>query len=234
MDYLYIVILSLSSLIVLFILTKLMGNREISQLSMFDYIIGITIGSITAEMATALEDYKKPLIAMVVYGLAAALISIATNKSLHIRRFIVGKPLILYDNGKLFRENLKKAMLDINEFLTECRSKGYFDLSNIEMAIFETNGKISIIPKSDNRPATPKDLQLNPEQERPVYNIIIDGQILTKALNETGNDQQWLDRILKAQGIHNLSEVFLATCDNKNNLRIYKRTDRKYEKDLFV
>ncbi len=129
MELLKILYLSLGSLLVLFILTKLMGNREMSQLTMFDYIISITIGSIAAEMSTALEsDFKQPLLAMVVYAVVSILISKLAEKSLKARRTLTTSSLILFDNGTLYKENFKKAKLDLNEFLMECRINGYFTL----------------------------------------------------------------------------------------------------------
>lgn len=126
-DILKVIVLSVVSEIVLFVLTKLMGNKEMSQLSMFDYIIGITIGSIAAEMATALEsDYMQPLVAMVVYAIIAIIISVMCDKSLKARRFIYGNSLVLMDNGKLYRKNFKTAKLDLNEFLVQCRVNRIF------------------------------------------------------------------------------------------------------------
>lgn len=127
MDLLKIVALSFGSVIFLFILTKLMGNKEMSQLSMFDYIIGITIGSIAAEMSTALEnDFMQPVIAMAVYAVVSIVISILSYKSIKIRRIVSGNSLILFDNGELYRDNLKKAKLDLNEFLMQCRTSRIF------------------------------------------------------------------------------------------------------------
>lgn len=127
MDLLKIVALSFGSVIFLFILTKLMGNKEMSQLSMFDYIIGITIGSIAAEMSTALEnDFMQPVIAMAVYAVVSIVISILSYKSIKVRRIVSGNSLILFDNGELYRDNLKKAKLDLNEFLMQCRTSRIF------------------------------------------------------------------------------------------------------------
>lgn len=123
MDLIKIVALSLGSVIFLFILTKLMENKEMSQLSMFDYIIGITIGSIAAEMSTALEnDFMQPLVAMAVYAVVSIIISLLSYKSMKIRRIVSGNSLILLDNGEIYRDNLKKAKLDINEFLMQYRT----------------------------------------------------------------------------------------------------------------
>lgn len=127
MELLKIAALSFGSLIFLFILTKLMGNKEISQLSMFDYIIGITIGSIAAEMSTALEnDFMQPVVAMAVYAVVSIIISLLSYKSIKARRIISGTSLILLDNGELYRNNLKKAKLDLNEFLMLCRTSRIF------------------------------------------------------------------------------------------------------------
>lgn len=127
MDFLKIVSLSFGSVIFLFILTKLMGNKEMSQLSMFDYIIGITIGSIAAEMSTALEnDFMQPVIAMSVYAIVSIVISVLSYKFIKVRRIISGNSLILLDNGELYRDNLKKAKLDLNEFLMQCRTARLF------------------------------------------------------------------------------------------------------------
>ena len=127
MEFFKIVGLSFGSVIFLFILTKLMGNKEMSQLSMFDYIIGITIGSIAAEMSTALEDdFMQPVIAMAVYAIVSIIISILSYKSIKVRRIVSGNSLILLDNGELYRDNLKKAKLDLNEFLMQCRTARLF------------------------------------------------------------------------------------------------------------
>lgn len=127
MDLLKIVGLSFGSVIFLFILTKLMGNKEMSQLSMFDYIIGITIGSIAAEMSTALEsDFMQPVVAMAVYAIVSIVISVLSYKSLKFRKIISGTSLILLDNGEIYRDNLRKAKLDLNEFLMQCRTARIF------------------------------------------------------------------------------------------------------------
>lgn len=234
MELINVVLASLGSVIVLFLLTKLMGYRQMSQLSMFDYINGITIGSIAAEMATSLEDdFLKPLIAMVIYGGVAILISVITSKSIKFRRIISGKSLILYDNQKLYQNNLKKSKLDIDEFLIQCRNNGYFNLSDIQTAILESNGKISFLPVSSKRPANPQDLNLKPQEESIQINVILDGKILDENLKETGNDEVWLRKQLKAQKDIKLSDVFLATCDRNNKLQIFKREVGKNDNDYF-
>lgn len=151
-ELLTIVIVSVVSVVALFVLTKLMGNKQISQMSMFDYVIGISIGSIAAEMATELEQPAYPLLAMVVYALIAFGISVWSSKSLSFRKLTTGKPILLLDNGVIYRDNMKKARLDLSDFLTLCRAAGYFDLADIRTAIFEHNGTVSFLPMAEKRP----------------------------------------------------------------------------------
>lgn len=235
MEYLIkIPILSLSSILVLFILSKIMGNKEISQLSMFDYTIGITIGSIAAEMATSLENnFMEPLIAMIVYALIAVLISYLSAKFLPIRRIIEGKSVILYDNGKIFKGNFKKMNLDLSEFLMQCRVNGYFNLADLQTVILEANGKMSFLPKSSKRPANPEDLSIRPQQENIVINLILDGKILKENLKFINRDENWLIKEIKKQGFLHLDQIFLATYDNNNNLSIYKKINNKNLSDPF-
>lgn len=234
MELLTVCLASLGSIVVLFLLSKLMGNKEMSQMTLFDYINGITIGSIAAEMATSLEnDFLKPLLAMVVYTITVVCITKLTQKSLKARRFIVGKASILYDNNKLYAGNIKKGKIDLTDLLTQCRSRGYFDLTQIQTIILETNGQISILPKSNFRPATPNDFKIGTEFEKATINLILDGKILEDNLKFSGNNKIWLQRQLKVHGIRKLEDVFLATCDYKNNLTVYKKIIQPMERDLF-
>lgn len=234
MELLNVALTSVGSVIVLFILTKLIGNKQISQLNTFDYINGITIGSIAAEMATSLEsDFLKPLLAMVIYTAVVLLISLAASKSIKMRRFFTGRSLLLLNNGKMYRENFKKSKLDLTEFLTQCRENGYFNIDQIQSAVFETNGKVSIMPKSDEKPVTPKDLSIKMQKETPSIILIEDGKVLTENLHYTGNDVQWLKTELKNLGINKSEDVFLASCDSNNKLTAFVKLNEKATGDIF-
>lgn len=246
MEILHIILTSTGSIAALFILTKILGYRQMSQLSMFDYVNGITIGSIAAEMATSLDDdFLKPLTAMVIYALFALLFSKISDKSIIARRFIVGKPSLIYNNGELYFKNLQKANMDLSEFMTQCRVNGYFDLSEIQTAVLEPNGRVSFLPKADARPVTLKDLKVRPEQtvsageccfqpeqEYLVANVIIDGNVMTENLRHTGHDEVWLKNQLKAHGISNIKDVFLATCDIQSKVHVYKKIKEKCRFDI--
>lgn len=235
MEILRIIILSLGSIVVLFILTKIMGDRQMSELSMFDYVNSITIGSIAAEMATALQDdYREPLVAMIVYGVVSFGISYITCKSMVLRRIFEGHALIMYQNGKLYEKNLLKAKVDVDEFLSMCRICGYFDLEEIHTAILEANGKLSIIPMAKKRPVTISDLNLTSAQKYPLANVIIDGNIMKENLRLAGKDEQWLKKQLSSYGVTELKEIMLATCDSTaNKLNVYVKLHKKMTNDIF-
>ncbi len=232
MDYITVIITSVVSLIVLFLLTKLVGNKQLSELNMFDYIVSITIGSIAAEMATELEHPEKPLIAMVVYSLISFIISVLTSKSLPIRRLIFGHSVVLMQYGRLYRKNFKKSRLDLNEFLMQSRLTGYFDLSSIDTAIMEANGKISFMPYASHRPATPEDLNITANPEKVFYNVIMDGNILEENLRYAGRDKNCLNNELHVQGV-TLKDVFLGTLDNSGTLNIFKNYDYTEKNDFY-
>lgn len=221
MQFLKLCITTLGSFAVLFAVAKFIGHKQISQLDFFDYITGITIGSIAAEMATELEDPWKPLVAMIIYGAVTLLLSIISGKYPRSRKYLNGTPTILMDGGKLYRENMKKARLDLSEFLVMCRQQGYFDLSAIQTAVFEYSGKLSILPVSAKRPSTPNDMSIAPEQELIFTELIMDGRIMDANLKRMGLDTNWLTKQLKQQNINSAEEVFLAVCDRNLKLLVY-------------
>lgn len=217
---------ALLSIAVLFLLAKLMGTKQVSQMTMFDYVTGITVGSIAAELATELEAPARPLTAMAVYGLAAAGISLLTSKSVQFRTWITGKPLVLLEDGVIRRENLKKAKLDLNEFLTYCRIGGWFDLSQIQTAVLEHNGTVSFLPREKDRPATPADLDLSPKQSKLQTPFIMDGQLLRENIRQAGKEEDWVQRSLRRQGYRNEEEVFLAVWDGNEKLTVFPMEER--------
>jgi len=221
------VLTTLLSILVLFLLTKLMGAKQVSQMTMFDYVIGITIGSAAAELATELEEPHKPLTAIIVYGLAAALISILCCKSLKARALVSGRPIVLLENGVIYRENLKKAKLDLSEFLTYCRISGWFDLSQLQTAVFEHNGTVSFLPKEADRPATPADLNKNPSQSQLQTPFVIDGKLLTGNIRQSGKEDAWVHRALLRQGYRDEREVFLALWGGGDDLTVFPIDPKK-------
>ena len=222
METVKIILTSVLSALTLFIIAKITGHKQMSQLDFFDYISGITIGSIAAELATELEKPWQPFVAMLVYGAIAVILNVLMNKIPRTRKFINGTPTIIMNNGKLYRKNMKKAKLDLSEFMVMCRQEGFFNLNDIQTAIFEYNGRLTILPLSTKRPANPLDMIIIPEPEPISTEVIMDGAVLTENLNRLGLDKNWLKNELKVQGIKSEKQVFLALCDNNNQLTVFK------------
>ena len=231
-EIIHTIVLSIVSLAVLFLLTKLMGYRQMSQMSLFDYINGITIGSIAAELATNLEDYQRPLTAMIIYGLATVLLSLLTGKFICMRRFLNGEPLILLHHGTLYEQNLRKAKIDLNEFLEQCRVSGYFDVSQLQAVILEGNGRLSFLPKTKERPVTPSDLNLEPEDEDLTAALVLDGHIMEHNLHHSGKNEKWLTTQLCALGFPEVKDVLLATCDLNNKLTVFAKNKDEHSEDI--
>ena len=210
MDIIKVILTSLLSVAALFIITKIMGHKQVAQLDFFDYVSGITIGSIGAELATEWEAPYRPLIALVIYGLASLLLSLLAHKLPRTRKYINGTPTILMDKGKLYRENLKQAKIDLSEFMLMCREQGYFDLDEIQTAIFEHNGKLSVLPRSEKRPIVPEDMSIAVKKASIGIELIMDGRILGENLERLGRNKVWLDKQLKSRGFTSERDIFLG------------------------
>lgn len=226
MEVLQVILASLFSAVILFLIAKVIGHKQVAQLEFFDYITGITIGSIAAELATTLDKpWWKPTISMLVFGSITVALSIITRRFTKSRKFINGTPTIIMNDGKLYRENMKKAKLELSEFLLLCRQEGYFNLNDIQTAVFEYNGKLSILPVSTKRPLNPEDMELNPKPEHTGTEIIMDGRVMDDNLKRKGLNGDWLRKELKKQGYKSTKEIFLGICYDDNQLTLFPMKD---------
>ena len=233
MDFLSVFLTAPASIIALFIISKLIGNKQIANLNIFDYINGITIGSIAAEMATGeISNFFDCLIALVFYGVFVMILTFCSQKSVKMSRLLEGKSIVLYDKGKIYKKNLNTAKLDLSEFFAMLRNKGYFCLDDIETVFFEQNGQISVLPKEGKRPATPDDFKIRVHQSRPEIIVILKGKVFEKNLKATGNNREWLKNNLEKQHIK-LEEVYCAVCDGDNNLKVIQTTADDVTNDFF-
>lgn len=226
-----VLIRSFATIIVLFLLAKIMGKKQISQLNLFDYIVGITIGSIAADISLDLnKQYFDGVICLVVFGLAQALVSYATLKSIKLRRFFSGTPSMIIEDGKIIEEGLKKVKFDINDLMEEMRGAGYFNVDEVAYAVMETNGKLSFLPKDDNKPVTKKDMNLKIIPSNLVANVVIDGKVMVNNLKALNKDEKWLYHELKVLGYNDLDEIILVTLDINDKVMIYKKGEKsKYD-----
>lgn len=220
------------SLITLFLITKMLGKKQVSQLSLFDYVIGISIGNFAAEMTINLEsDYLHGILAVVIFGIVAYLVSILTMKSIHLRRYFMGTPTLLIQDGKLLEQNMKKVKYDVNDLLEQCRTNGYFDLGEIKYALMEANGTLSILPFETERPLKVKDMKIKPKKEGLCANVIIDGKVMPNNLKNCNKDETWLKKELKIKGYTDLQQILLATVDVNEKLQVYERNLEEKVKD---
>lgn len=222
MEVLKVVLASLFSAAILFVIAKIIGHKQVAQLEFFDYITGITIGSIAAELATTLDKpWWKPTMSMIVFGIITVILSVLTRRLPRSRKFINGTPTIVLNDGKLYRKNMKKAKLELSEFLLLCRQEGYFNLDDIQTAVYEYNGKLSILPVSTKRPLTPEDMKLSPLPEHIGTEVIMDGRIIGSNLRRRDLSVAWLQKELKSQGYQSAKQIFLGICGKNNQLTLY-------------
>lgn len=226
-DLLNITMRAIISLVTLFLVTKMLGKKQVSQLSLFDYVIGISIGNFAAEMTVNLDsNILHGTIAVIIFGLIAYIISIGTMKSIILRRFFSGVPTLIIEDGKFLKEGLKKVKFDINDFLEQAREQGYFDISEIAYAVMESSGKISIMPKSEYSAVINKDMKIKKEKASMPASIIIDGNIMEENLKKYGKTRKWLEQQLKNKH-KTVESIFLATIDKNDNLVLFDQTNHK-------
>ncbi len=219
---------SILSIVVLFLITELMGKKQISQLNLFDYIVGISIGSLAASLSIDTSiDYLDGVLSIIIYGGSAALISFLTTKSITMRRFFTGTPCVLMNDGKIIYKNLKKSRLDMNDLLQIARENGYYDFSQIHYCILEPSGKVSFLPKAKYMPATPNDMKLKVSENGICSNLVIDGHLMEGNIKQIGKDTSWVLKRLSNMGYSDISELLLVICDNKEQFTVYVKDNGK-------
>jgi uncharacterized membrane protein YcaP (DUF421 family) len=225
-EFIMILIRALVSFLVLLILARLMGHQHISQLTFFDYVVGITIGSIAAT-ASVDQNVKilNGLAGLLVWGILPILISLLNLKSYRFRRLTDGQPIVLVQNGKILEENLRKARLSLDSLMLSLREKNAFKLSDVEFAVLETNGSVSVLKKTEAQPVTPKTLGMIVEKEHDPRIVISDGQVMETTLKKMGYTKEWLLGEIKKQGANTFQDVFLAQLESNGNLYVDLRNE---------
>lgn len=222
------------SLGLLFVMAKVIGPRQIAQMTFYDYILGISTGSIAAAMAV---DDQIPIwvgaLALTIYAFVSMGMALWGSKSILARRFFTGKPEILLYKGRFLEKNLKKNHLDMNDITSLSRVNSYFDLNDLEYIIIEPNGALSFLPKSEKAPLTPRDMQLFPSPAALSANVIIDGHVMENHLKAIGKTGHWLKDQLLTLNIHNENDVLLAVADENGKFRAYLKNGKEKNTDLF-
>ena len=223
-DFLNICFRTILVLIILFFITKMMGKKQISELNFFDYVVGITIGSIAADISLDIEkNMIAGIAALFIYGFISYIISFVSIKSILARRFFIGVPTVLVEKGKIIESGLKKSKIDVNDLLMVARENGYFNLDEIDYALMEVNGNISLLTKEKEKPVTKKDMKIKCNNEGLTVNAIIDSKYMANNMKAINKDKEWLDHELKVNGYDNYDNILLATIDNNYKVTIYEK-----------
>ncbi|EPY2274248.1 DUF421 domain-containing protein [Clostridium sporogenes] len=225
----FIVLIRTIILYLLVILSmRLMGKKQIGELEPFELAITIMISELAS---LPMQDSRIPLLHGIVPILTLLILqnifSLIQLKSEKIRSLINGEPSILIENGKIDFQELKNQRFNINDLMEELRLQGYYDLENIEYAILETSGQLSVIPKTEECAVTKKDLNIKTTQEQLPITLILDGKINKKNLKLIKKDEKWLENKLKKDNISSYDELLIAILNSKGNL--YYQKKQKYK-----
>lgn len=222
----WVLINSVVSFVFLFIISKILGKKQIAQLEFIDYAVGISLGSIAAEMAINSEiPFYYFLIAMAIFMLLALLVDIVGRKCTFFKRLMKGKPITIVYDGKINYEQLKKSKIDVNDLLAMLREKGFFDIADVAYAVFETSGELSVLPKGNQRPVVAEDLGADKIKKAELSNVlVVDGDISYSGLSEAQKGEEWLLKRLNITKRDELKNILLATYDSENDeLNVHKK-----------
>ena len=219
-DWVHIFIRSIVFILVLIVMTRLLGKKQISEISFFEYVSGITIGSIAGEVIMGLDgDMWHGILAIGVFSGITLLVDILSLKSKKFRDIVDGKGTIIIKDGKIMEDNLKKEKYSLDDLGSLLRQKDVFNTADVEFAILEPKGDLSILLKKENRPLTPKDLQMKVANDKVPQTIIMDGSIINDAMSAAGKDRNWLHMELDKLGV-TIENVFMAQVDSYGDLTV--------------
>ncbi|HEX2925465.1 MAG TPA: DUF421 domain-containing protein [Ruminiclostridium sp.] len=216
---LVVFIRSVISFFSLLIFTRILGKEQISQLTFFDYILGITIGSIAASQSTDLSSRSWPhWIGLLTWAALGFLLELITMKWRYVAKYLENEPTIVIMNGKIMEKTMKKMRFRVSDIMELLRNKDVFDITEVDFAIIEPNGQLSVLKKPEYQNLTPKDMHIQKQASGISTELIYDGILIEENLRQLDKDKNWLLNELKKQGITDISEVFLATLDSSGSL----------------
>lgn len=204
----------------LFLLARLLGKRQIAQLTFFDYIAGITIGNIAALWSLDEVKTRHAILSLVIWALLSIVLAYIQKKSYWSRVIMDGRPTVMIRNGEILEKSLSKEHLSVEELMLMLRQKDIFKVSDVEYAVFEHNGKLSVMKKSELQPITPKDAHIPVVEEHESRVLIIDGNVMDISLKQLGYTKEWLLGEIMRQGAQKFDDVFFAQIDSNGNLYV--------------
>ncbi|WP_123042938.1 DUF421 domain-containing protein [Cohnella candidum] len=219
-QWIEILLRSLGALVSLFIFTRILGKKQISQLTFFEYVTGITLGELAGFISTDMErHYILGILAMSVWFIVPFGLEMLTLKSKILRQWLEGKGTVLIKEGKVLEDSLKKERLTADELLEQLRGKNVFRTADVEFAVMESSGELSVLLKKDKQPLTPSDMNIKTVNEVEPQTVIIDGKIMHEPLATIGLNQGWLKTELEKVGV-TVENVFLAQVDAYQQLYV--------------
>lgn len=206
---------------------RIMGKRQVGQLEPTELVVTMMISDLaTIPMGHVSIPLMHGVIPILTLIIAEATLSFVNLKSRRFRKIMSGTPVVIIRNGKVFEEELERLRLNIDDLMEELRSNGNPDINEIEYAIFETNGSLSIIPKSGSRPATPNDFQMNVKYKGLPFMLVCDGKINENALKAFEKDEKWLLNKVYSKGVNTIEDVLLASVDEAGTFYLQKRNKK--------
>lgn len=224
--YLQVALRSALAFFAILLVTRILGKEQVGELTFYEYVTGITIGSLAADMATiTLISPWVILTALVAFSALTFLMGYISLKNRAARKMLEGEPTVVIQNGKILSKNMARWRYNIDDLLLQLRTQGSFNVADVEFAVLEPNGQLSVLPKSQKRPATREDLHLASNYEGLSSELIVDGEIIYQNLRQNNLDEAWLIHELERQGIHSSKEIMLASLDTLGNLYVDRKQD---------
>ncbi len=224
--FLEIIIRGIGAFILILLVTRLVGKTQVGQLTVSDFVNAIVIGSIGASMVTDLkENGWYYAFGLFLFGLLTIGAEYLAMKYRPARKVLEGEPTVIIHNGKILEDNMRKNVYHMDDLTMQLRDKGVFNIADVEFAVLEPNGKLSVLLKSQKQPLTPQDLQLPTRYQGIPSEMIIDGIVIQQNLKQNNLTEEWLYRELEKQGIKSVQEVMYASLDTEGKLYVDKRQD---------
>lgn len=226
-EALVVIVRSIMAFGTLFIFARLLGKQQISQLTFFEYVLGITIGSIAASLSVDLTSRAWPhWVGLLTWTITVLILQFVTVKSSIAKKILVGRPTIIISDGQILEGEMMNIRYTLTDLLEHLRNKGIFDISQVAFAVLETNGDISVLLKSEYQPLVRQDMQITAANANLNPQVVFNGQVVSQNLEFLNKDEAWLINELSALGINNPADVFVASYDKANdNLYVDKYAD---------
>ena len=210
-EYIAIMARTISVLIIVLALVRLIGKKQLSQLTVVEYVVSVALGSLAGNLTINRSiNFVQGTIAILIWAVTPILIGYIALKSLSFRKVVTSEPVIVIQNGNIIEKNMAKARYNIGDLLMQLREKDVFDLTEVEFAILEPNGKLSVLKKPQYAAVTPKDLKLATGYKGLMTDLIIDGEVLKSHLVMANRDEKWLLDQLRMKNINDVREVLFA------------------------